>query len=73
MVLKEEEEFAFSGKQKDSAPAVSCTTVMNVQKKNQHQKTSPPSEPPTPSGRRASRKRDFQRQESVEVQSTAVQ
>ena len=34
MVLKEEEEFAFSGKQKDSAPAVSGTTVMNVQKTN---------------------------------------
>ena len=51
---------------------VSGTTVMSVQKPTP--KTAPPSEPPTPRGRSASRKREPQRQESIwEDESTAVQ
>ena len=49
MVLKEDKEFATSGKQKDSVReetnAVSGTTGMSVQ--NRHGKTTPSSEPPT--------------------------
>ena len=65
VVLKEDKEFAISGKQKGSVReetnAVSGTTVVSVQ--NRHQKTAPPSEPtserPTQIGRSASRKKSF--------------
>ena len=59
--MKEEKdkEFAISGKQKGSvraeSNAVSGTRVTNVLK-NQNSQTAPPSEPPTPRGRSASRK-----------------
>ena len=73
MVLKEEKEFAISGKQKGSVRvetnAVSGTTVMNVQ--NRHQK---PRHPPKTRGRSAPRKKGPQRRKPVwEDQSTAVQ
>ena len=72
MVLKEEQEFAFSGKQKDSAPAVSGTTVMNVQKK-QHQKPLHPLSYQHQVVEVRREKGTFRGRESVEVQSTAVQ
>ena len=60
VVLKEEKEFAISGKQQSSVReetnAVSSTTVMIVQPTP---KTAPPSKPPAPRGRSASRKRSL--------------
>ena len=61
MVLKEDKESAINGKQKDcvreETNVVSGTMRMSVQ--NRHQKTAPPSEPPTQRGRSASRKQNL--------------